>query len=269
MIKNFRFEISFRNYDQLDNKLSFCQSNNINKINIPCKGIIKKEFLYDVVEYIGKKYSEFDVFYHYSLYHQYSKNKEKSYLDLLNFIKRCSLYNNFQILIVSGSNKRKNFEILKVLSQLKNEMNMNVKLGIAYNPYLKNYYSNFYERDRFEEKIDTGLIKSVWLQFGTDLDLLQNEIDFLKRSISYKYKEENIKIYGSMLIPSRQFIARFKFRPWKEVYIAREYLYSLEEFNNFTKNLFCLYKDNNIIPVIETEFSKQDLFNNIYNFVNK
>ena len=103
----------------------------------------------------------------------------------------------------------------------------------------------------------------------TDLNLLQNEIDFLKRSISYKYKKENIKIYGSILIPSKQFIARFKFRPWKEVYIGREYLYSLEEFNNFTKDLFCLYINNNIIPVIETEFSKQDLFNNINNFVNK
>ena len=45
MIKNFRFELSFKNIDQLEKKLNFCISNKINKINIPCKGVIKKMFL--------------------------------------------------------------------------------------------------------------------------------------------------------------------------------------------------------------------------------
>ena len=43
MINNFRFEISFKNIPQLEKKLKFCISNNINKINIPCKGVIKKK----------------------------------------------------------------------------------------------------------------------------------------------------------------------------------------------------------------------------------
>ena len=42
MLNDLRFELSFKNTFQLESKLNFCISNNINKINIPCKGVIKK-----------------------------------------------------------------------------------------------------------------------------------------------------------------------------------------------------------------------------------
>ena len=41
MINNIRFELSFKNIAQLENKLNFCKFNGINNINIPCKGNIK------------------------------------------------------------------------------------------------------------------------------------------------------------------------------------------------------------------------------------
>ena len=42
---------------------------------------------------------------------------------------------------MSGSNKKKNFDSVDVLAYLKKEKNLKVKLGIAYNPYLKKYYN--------------------------------------------------------------------------------------------------------------------------------
>ena len=45
MINNLRFELSFKNILQLENKLNFCKFNKIKNINIPCKGPIKKNFL--------------------------------------------------------------------------------------------------------------------------------------------------------------------------------------------------------------------------------
>ena len=87
MINNLRFELSFKNILQLENKLNFCICNNINKINIPCKGKIKNEFLNVIIEYIGNNHMDLDVIYHYSLYHQYTKNRDISYLKFLNFIK--------------------------------------------------------------------------------------------------------------------------------------------------------------------------------------
>ena len=266
MMNNLRFELSFKNILQLENKLNFCISNNINKINIPCKGLIKKDFLNETIEYIGKNYKSLDVIYHYSLYHQYKKNRENSYLAFLNFIEKCKFYKSNEILLVSGSSKKKNFEVLDVLRDFKNEENININIGIAYNPYLGNYYNNHGERIRLEKKFSSRLIKSIWLQFGTDIKLLEKEINFLKELIlnnSTNSKDNSVKIFGSLLIPSREFISRFKFRPWKGVFISEKYLNSLDDFYAFTNDLIEIYLDNNICPVIETESSSIEKLNYI------
>ena len=272
MINNLRFELSFRNILQLEKKINFCLSNNINKINIPCKGLIKKKFLYETIEYIGENYKNLDVIFHYSLYHQYTKNKENSYLEFLNFIKKCKYYNNNEILLVSGSNKKKNFEVLDVLRDFKNEEYSNINIGIAYNPYLKNHYNNSEERVRLEKKFSSGLSKSIWLQFGTDINLLEKEIKFLKDNILHNSSNRNdksVKIFGSLLIPSSQFISRFKFRPWKGVFISEKYLNSLDNFYAFTKDLIEIYLDNNICPVIETECSSIEKLKDIHFLIKK
>ena len=265
MIPNLRFELSFKNIQELENKLKFCTSNKINKINIPCKGVIKREFLNQIIEYIGKHYKDLDVIYHYSLFHQYRKDSKTSYLEFLNFMKKCNFYKNNEILLVSGSNKKKNFEILDLLENLKNEKYLKTNFGIAYNPYLESYYGICEERFRFEKKLSSGLTKSIWLQFGTDIKLLESEINFLKSSINNLTKSDaqKVKFYGSLLIPSRQFISRFKFRPWKGVYISDKYLNSLEDFNDFIKDLINIYRINDICPVIETDFSSLKILENI------
>ncbi|AIQ95121.1 hypothetical protein [Prochlorococcus sp. MIT 0604] len=251
MNNNLRFELSFKNISQLESKLNFCKLNNIKNINIPCKGIIKKELFNSTINFISKNFHEFNVTYHYSLYHQYSKNKDNSYQDFLDFIKNSHTNRNYEILLVSGSNKKKNFDSIDVLSYLKKEKNLKVKLGIAYNPYLKKYYKISSERERLERKILTGFINSIWFQFGTDLKVLHNELTYIKKVA----KDEKLNLFGSLFIPSKQFIARFKFRPWKEVYISEKCLYSLEYFYDFTSDLVRFYKKNNITPVIESDFS--------------
>ena len=169
MNNNIRFELSFKNISQLEDKLNFCKLNNIKNINIPCKGLIKKDLFNSTIKYISKNYIEFNVTYHYSLYHQYSKNKEKSYKDFLDFVKSSKTNKNYDILLVSGSNKKKYFDSNYVLDCLKKEKNLKVKFGIAYNPYLKKYYNVSSERERFERKISTGLINSIWFQYGLSL----------------------------------------------------------------------------------------------------
>ena len=263
MISNLRFELSFKNISQLENKLDFCKLNKIKNINIPCKGIIKRGFFNSTIKYISKYHQEFNVTYHYSLYHQYSQNKEKSYQDLLDFLKNSYSNRNYEILLVSGSNKKKNFDAINVLNKIKEEKNLKVKLGIAYNPYLKKYYNISSERERFEKKISTGLINSIWLQYGTDVKVLQNEVAYLKKVA----KEEKLNLFGSLFIPSKQFIARFKFRPWKEVYISEKCLYALENFFDFTNDLVSFYKKNNITPVIESDFSSSEKLDSVYSFL--
>ena len=265
MNNNIRFELSFKNISQLEDKLNYCKLNNIKNINIPCKGLIKKELFNSTIKYLSENYNEFNVTYHYSLYHQYSKNKDKSYQDFLDFIKNSLSNRNYEILLVSGSNKKKNFDSIDVLGLLKKERNLKVKLGIAYNPYLKKYYNISTERERFERKISTGLINSIWFQYGTDIKVLQNELTYLKKIT----KDEKLNLFGSLFIPSKQFISRFKFRPWKEVYISEKCLYVLENFFDFTNDLVSFYKNNNITPVIESDFSSLEKLDAVYSFLEK
>jgi hypothetical protein len=263
MKKNIRFELSFKDISQLEKKLNFCKLNNIKNINIPCKGLIKKELFNSTINYISKNFHEFNVTYHYSLYHQYSKNKYNSYQDFLDFIKNSHNNSNYEILLVSGSNKKKNFDSIDVLGSLKKEKNLKVKLGIAYNPYLKKYYKISTERERIERKISSGLINSIWFQYGTDINVLHNEVNYLKKVAH----DEKLNLFGSLFIPSKQFIARFKFRPWKEVYISERCLYSLESFFDFTRDLSSFYQQNNITPVIETDFLSRDKLDSVYSFL--
>ena len=58
MINNLRFELSFKNISQLDNKLNFCKINNIKNINIPCKGFIKKDLFKSTIQYISNNFQE-------------------------------------------------------------------------------------------------------------------------------------------------------------------------------------------------------------------
>ena len=262
MISNLRFELSFKNISQLENKLNFCKLHKIKNINIPCKGLIKKDFFNSTIKYISKNYHKFNVTYHYSLYHQYSQNKEKSYQALLKFLKNSCSNINYEILLVSGSNKKKNFDAINVLDKIKEEKNLKIRLGIAYNPYLKKYFKNTSERERFSEKLSSRLINSIWFQYGTDIKVLQNEVIYLKKVAKY----QKINLFGSLLIPSKQFIARFKFRPWKGVQISEKYLFSLDDFYDFTSDLVCFYKDNNITPVIETDFASSEKLNSVYSF---
>jgi len=194
MNNNIRFELSFNNISQLEKKLNFCKFNKLKNINIPCKGVIKKELFNSTIKYISKNFQELHVTYHYSLYHQYSKNKEKSYQDFLDFLKNPNRNKNYDILLVSGSNKKKNFEVVNVLSKIKEEENLQVKLGIAYNPYLKKYYEETLERENLNTKLSTGLINSIWFQYGTDIKVLQNEVTYIKKVAKHK-KINYLEVY--------------------------------------------------------------------------
>ena len=270
MINKLRVEISFKDLDQLKKKLEFCINKNINNINIPCKGNIKKDFLLEVVKFIGVNYKNLDVIYHYSFYYQFHKKRSLSYQNFLNFVELNKLYNkNNEILLISGSKKRKDFEVLDILEKLKLDLCKNIKFGVAFNPYFFEDRDSKIERDRLIDKLNTNLVQSIWLQFGSEINLLSREINLLNKSqfSTTKFIDNNIKIYGSLFIPSKQFLARFKFRPWRGVFLSNKYLNSLEESSKTTKKIIDFYTNNSIVPLIETEISTEKQFIEAQKFI--
>ena len=179
----------------------------------------------------------------------------------MGFIRSLNTQHNNTLLLVSGS-KEKNFEVINVLNRLNSEKNLKNNIGIAFNPYLENISCNRRKR-KVRKKISSTLVESAWLQFGTDIKLLEDELKFIKNK-----KNKEVKLFGSLLIPSKQFIARFKYRPWNGVYISDNYLSNLENFNCFIKDLIIFYLEHNITPVIETDFYSSNKLNDIYTFFN-
>jgi hypothetical protein len=43
----------------------------------------------------------------------------------------------------------------------------------------------------------------------------------------------------------------------------------LDDFHDFTSDLVCFYKNNNITPVIETDFASSEKLDSVYSFFRK
>ena len=257
-LNNIRLEISFKSYDELRRLLNFYERNNLYKINIPCKNGLKKDFLLNSIKISKEEFPQLDVIPHFSILHEFRRNRINTQESFVKFLQVVKSLGCMEVLLVSGSQKRSTLDSVSSLSYLKNSTlydSDDFSIGVAFNPYLPSLLFKE-EIVRLRMKLQSGLVKSVWIQFGTDYVLLKSRIKILNNLIDNTIKNNskisNIMLFGSILIPSKQFLARFKYRPWKEVYCCKEFLDSVEFANNRVTKIFATYKQNNIHPVIET-----------------
>ena len=270
-LNDVRFEISFKSFEELRRILRFYQRNSLYKINIPCKNSLKKDLLLNSIKISKEEFPNMDIIPHYSILHEFRRNRLNTQNSFLKFLKIVKSLGCSEVLLVSGSQKRATLDSISMLSSL----NVNplyecdgISIGVAFNPYLPNV---LFEEEilRLKMKLKSGLVSSIWIQFGTDYILLNSRLKLLKSIIDSstisKLRKSNITILGSILIPSKQFLARFKFRPWKGVYCSNEFLDSVENANIILKNIFATYKKNNIHPIIETGIYTDEHLKNLRN----
>ena len=273
-LKNLRVEISFKSFDDLRKILSFYQRNNLYKINIPCKNSIKKDFLLESIKISREEFPNIDIIPHFSIQHEFKRNRIDTQDSFFKFLQSVNHYGCKQVLLVSGSQKRSTLDSVLALSMLKENTlypHGAIAIGVAFNPYLP---TSLFDEEilRLDKKLQSGIVSSIWIQFGTDYKLLKSRIQILSNIINKNKdknkKNSNIIIYGSVLIPSRQFLARFKFRPWKGVYCSSEFLESLNYANNIVTKVLETYKQSGITPLIETSTSTEDKLNELQNTLN-
>ena len=272
-LNNIRLEISFKTYDELRSILSFCKKNNLSRINIPCKNTLKKEFLLNSIKLSREEFPSIDIIPHFSILYEFRRNKFNTQNYFIKFINVVKSLGCQEVLLVSGSQKRATLDSVSTLLFLKDNplfLNDNFSLGVAFNPYLSGHMFDE-EIERLENKLKSGLVSSVWIQFGTDIQLLESRLGMLKNIIlltSNNNKILDINLFGSILIPSKQFLARFKYRPWKGVYCSNEFLESVEFANTFVRNLLRIYMQYQILPVIENRVSSEDQLNKLDKLIN-
>tara|TARA_B100001250_G_C19768310_1_gene775851 strand:+ start:52 stop:897 length:846 start_codon:yes stop_codon:yes gene_type:complete len=273
-LNNIRIEITFKSYDELRLILSFCQENNLYKINIPCKNNLKKDFLLGSIKICKNEFSNIDIIPHFSIFHEFRRNRlntQNAFIEFLIFVRYIGCN---QVLLVSGSQKRSTLDSVSALYQIKDMplfQKNDFSIGVAFNPYLQDY---LFEEEilRLKEKLESDVVTSIWLQFGTDYKLLESRILIIK-NIIYSYINENPKIseimlFGSILIPSKQFLSRFKYRPWKGVYCSLDFLESVELANNLVAKLLKIYWQYKIQPIIETNVSTKEQLNSLNMILN-
>ena len=271
---NIRIEISFKSFEQLRSILSLYQRNNIYKLNIPCKNSLKKDFLLKSVQIVREEFKDFDIIPHFSILHEFRRNRYNTLKSLIEFVQVIKSLKCNQLLLISGSQKRSTLDSLSTLNFLSDNplfINSQVSIGVAFNPYLPKLFFDE-EIIRLERKLQSGLVNSIWIQFGTDYKLLENRINILN-DIIYTHLNKNpnlsnIMLFGSILIPSKQFLARFKYRPWKGVYCSTEFLDSLPFGIKLVKKLLKTYKKFNICPLIETNISTDEELNKLDKYFN-
>ncbi len=273
-VTKIRIEISFKSFYELRKTLSFYQRNNLCKINIPCKNSLKKDFLLKSIEIAKEEFPNIDIIPHFSILHEFKRNRINTQNSFINFMQAVKYYGCKQVLLVSGSQKRSTLDSISALYMLKEKslfFNQDIFLGVAFNPYLP---TNLFDEEmlRLEKKLQSGLVSSIWIQFGTDHKLLRSRIEILSNMLSVAInnnpKIPKISLFGSILIPSKQFLARFKYRPWKGVYCSNEFLESEEFAHKIIINLLKTYKQNQICPLIETNISTEEHLKKLTNILN-
>ncbi len=269
----FRFEVSFNTLDELRSKLSFYLNNNIYGINIPCKGNIKKIFLLQAIMICRTEFPSIKLIPHFSIQHEFDFTKDSTIRNLINFLLLSNTLECEDVLLVSGSSRRSTLDTLSSLHYLSDNPNMvkGIKpLGVAYNPYYTDFLS-VNEICRLKSKLLSGFVGSIWIQFGTNVIDLDEKITSLKMILTSHYKANpnttKIILYGSILIPSKLFNSRFRFRPWKGVYCSEPFLNSLDYANEVIAKMFSIYKKHGIVPIIATDTSNEKKLLSINNFV--
>ena len=272
-LNNIRIEISFKSLDELRRILSFYQKNNLYKINIPCKNSLKKDFLLESIKISREEFPNIDIIPHFSILHEFKRNKNNTHASFYNFLHVIKNLGCKEVLLVSGSQKRSTLDSVSALNMLKGNTffsSNEIFIGVAFNPYLQGF---MFEQEilRLEKKLASGLVRSIWFQFGSDYKLFKSRMQIVNNLISKILRNDSkisqIRFFGSILIPSKQFLARFKFRPWKGVYCSEQFLDSIEIANEQTRKLLQTYKEYEIYPVIETNTSTENYLNNLKRFL--
>lgn len=251
-----KIELFFKTPVQLASVMTLISSRpcleSCNFFNIPNK--MREENLLPYARQILDEMPSANVCLHYSLKNHRAKTLEEATNSFIEFISNSHSIGVKEVLLVSGSGdtKRKinSLSCLQRLSEQHYRPPADVALSVAFNPYCSTEAEKEMERQRLIEKLRYDCISIVYLQFGSDITKLEDSLAFLDANVD----RTKVQIYGSVFLPSKQLIARMKFRPWKGLLLTPDFLSTVEKAESIVLDMLSLYKAHNILPIIETAF---------------
>lgn len=223
--------------------------------NIPNK--VRDENLLPFAEQIRNSIPNAHVCLHYSLKNNRAKGLSDASNKFVHFISRADACGVGEILLVSGSGDKRHVNSLTCLQSLKQNQFIlppSIQIGVAFNPYYSDLVEYGKEKQRLIEKLNTGYVSLVYLQFGSNIEMLQQSLEWIHEQRRANVISPSIRLYGSVFLPSKQLIARMKFRPWKGLILTDEFLSDCSVAEEIVQEIILLYKNYNIDIIIETAF---------------
>jgi len=262
-----RVELFFKSPSELKDRIRFLRSFGISSFNLVNKD--KKDKMDTWVNSIREVYPDADICAHYSLKHNKVPRKGiESHKELL--LESLKHSNADEILLISGSGDKKAWNAVEALNAVSKANNrsqtatvdttLHPKMTVAYNPYFPSQRDQEDENTRLKEKLATGCVSKIYLQFGTDTDCLRKGLEFIKKN-SIK---SDIAVAGSLFLPTQKLIAQQKFRPWNGVFLSSNFLSGPEEATAIVTEIIRVYKANDVemlweAPGIRTEKDMETL----------
>lgn len=202
---------------------------------------------------------------HYSLKYNTQKSVEQSFSYFNGFLSKAEEMGVAEILVISGSGDKKALNTVSCLQMLRESENhaTSVDIAVAFNPYFPDAKNRSVEVDRLSAKLATGMVSTIYLQFGSDISLLKEGLTAINKALESYGASENslkrtnskeIKVIGSVMIPSKQLLARMKFRPWNGVYLSETFLGGVTAAEVIVLEMLGIYKDFGVEPLVETAF---------------
>jgi hypothetical protein len=190
---------------------------------------------------------------HYSLKYNTQKSVEQSFSYFNGFLSKAEQMGVAEILVISGSGDKKALNTVSCLQMLQE----------SENPYFPDAKNRSIEVDRLSAKLATGMVSTIYLQFGSDISLLKEGLLAINKALeSYgasdsklkRRDSKEVKVIGSVMIPSKQLLARMKFRPWNGVYLSETFLGGVTAAEGIVLEILDIYRDFGVEPLVETAF---------------
>jgi hypothetical protein len=260
--EKWRLELFYSSEHELVQAASFISTHGIKHVNLTNKN--DRDTLVADVAVLKQHVPDIDVCAHFSIKYNYHRDPDvclqriRSFLDGVN----AELPEASHVLLVSGGGKKRRFDTVTALEALQSRGSSHadpaLNLAIAYNPYLPDPAARKEELSRLQRKLATGLVSRVYLQMGSDLPLLRHHLGALQAEFARlrAVGAEVPRVYGSVFLPSKQLLARMRFRPWSGVFLSEGYLGSVEGAERVTRELLAVYREHGVVPLVESRVQK-------------
>ena len=142
-----------------------------------------------------------------------------------------------------------------------------IDLGVAFNPYWPAPEHKQEEYERLKSKIATNYVKQIYINFVSDTKALEAALTRLSHDLKDDERTRDIRLFGSIMVPTKALLAKFKFRMWSGLFLSEEFLGSVEGAAEITREINRIYEKFGVESLVESAIRSEKDMANLMEFI--